>query len=279
MYSLEEATIYWAEAGGHGTPEERKARAMRWLPYYSDMVEKCIGKPFVTPPGVKRTVDFILSQNIISGSDTLIDIGAGTGSYALEFAKHCAEVAAMDVNTASLNVISDRADRSGLSNISVIPSAWEDYEPNRQYDIVFSSMCPAICDIEELKKAERLARKSVCILTVTRGSYNKCRMELMEHFGVKGKGGMVTEALHYYNTLYLMGRQPNVKCWTDRGTSVASAESMIERYKKYFALFDIDESVSVPYMEEFFAARAHNGMVEDETLMNHALVYWDVPNK
>ncbi len=277
MYSIEQAEAYWLEAGNHGSPEERRQRAEKWLPFYSGMAEKCIGKAFKIPEDVIRTVDYLSAQNVIGSGDSLIDVGAGMGGYSLEFANRGLEVTALDVNTTCLKLVRSRAAACGLEGITTVPLPWEDYTADRQFDIVFSSMCPAICNLEELKKAEAIAKKSVCIFTVARGSYNKHRMKLMEHFGVKGRGGMVTEAIHYYNALYLMGRQPNVKCWTDRSTSTSNVNSTIKHFENYFKLFGIDKSVSVPYMESYFNECAHNGIVEDETVMNRALIYWNVP--
>lgn len=277
MYSLEQAEAWWLEAGNHGTPAERRERALRWTPFYASMAERSMGKPFKTPKDVLRTVDFLSAQGVISPGDRLLDLGAGMGGYSLEFARRGLEVTALDVNASCLKLIESRADECALENVSTVPLMWEDYTADRPFDIVFSSMCPALCNPEELKKAEAMARKTVCILTVTRGSCNKHRMKLMEHFGVRGRGGMVTEALHYYNTLYLMGRQPNVKCWTDRSASTSDVESQIRHFERYFKLFGVEERVSVPYMERYFAECAKDGVVEDETVMNRALIYWTVP--
>lgn len=277
MYSIEQAEAYWLEAGNHGSPEERKQRAMKWLPFYSGMAERCIGKAFNVSDDVIRTIDYLASQSIISSGDSLIDIGAGMGGYSLEFANRGLDVTALDVNTSCLKLIESRAADCGIENITTVPLSWEDYTSERQFDVVFSSMCPTICNLEELKKAEAIAKKSVCILTVARGSYNKHRMRLMEHFGVRGQGGMVTEVIHYYNALYLLGRQPNVKCWTDQSTSISDVNSTIKHFKNYFKLFGIEENISVPYMESYFDGCAHDGIVEDETVMNRALIFWNVP--
>lgn len=200
------------------------------------------------------------------------------GSYSIEFARLCASVTALDMNNDCLLVLKDKAARCGLSNIRCVNAPWEEYQERKRFDVTFSAMCPAICDQEELFRMEALTKRAACLLTVTRGSYESCRRELMRQLSLKKLDGMVTEALHYYNVLYLMGRQPNVKCWSEHFVTSASAESMIDRYTIYLKVFGIEESESVPFLRDFFAKRSVNGMIQDECQMNYALIFWDVPN-
>jgi len=126
-------------------------------------------------------------------------------------------------------------------------------------------------------RLERITNRTACLLTVTRGSNEKCRMELMHQIPLKKLGGMVTEALHYYYVLYLMGGQPRVKCLSESFQNTVSAEALISQYAIYLKILGVEESVSIPLMTDFFFKRSVDGIVEDECQMNYALVYWSVP--
>ena len=278
MYTLDESIAYWGDAGRFGSKDERIARGKLWLPYYSHLAKDAIGKPYSASEQATRVVDFMLRENIISAGDTLLDIGAGMGNYSVELARLCSSVTALDMNKDCLDALKYRASQCSLSNIHCINAPWEEYREGEKFDITFSAMCPAICNQEELLRLESMTRHTACILTVTRGSYEKCRMELMRRLPLKKPGGMVTEALHYYNVLYLMGRQPNVECWSEHFQTTASVEKLIDRYAVYLKIFGIDEAESVPLMRDFFAEKAVDGMVEDECQMNYALIYWSVPD-
>ena len=52
-----------------------------------------------------------------------------------------------------------------------------------------------------------MTTEACCLIAVTRGSYDLHRKNLMELMGVRPGGGMTTEAIWYYEMLYLMGRQ------------------------------------------------------------------------
>lgn len=277
MYSLEEAITYWDAAGRFGSREERLERGSLWQPYYSYLAEEAVGTAYQVGAQAKRTVEYMLREGILRLDDSLLDLGAGMGSYSIEFAKHCRMVTALDSNGDCLAVLKERAKQCGIFNIHCLNTAWEEYKNKEKFDAAFSAMCPAICNQEELLRLEAMTKRVVCLLTVTRGSGEKCRMELMKQLPLKKPGGMVTEALHYYNVLYQMGRQPNVKCWSEHFNTTAEAEKLIERYTVYLKLFGLDEGESVPFLREFFDNRAVNGMIEDECHMNYALVYWEVP--
>ena len=59
---------------------------------------------------------------------------------------------------------------------------------------------------------ESLSDHACGILAVTRGSYDLHRKRLMQLLDVHPAGGMTTEALWYYEALYLAGKQPEVRC-------------------------------------------------------------------
>ncbi|MFR1190104.1 MAG: class I SAM-dependent methyltransferase [Oscillospiraceae bacterium] len=277
MYSLEESLAYWNDAGRYGSIEERIARSKLWQPYYSYIAKQSMNRLYEGNAQASRTAAFMLRENILNDNDTLLDIGAGMGAYSVEFARRCASVTALDMDEDCLSVLRSRAAQCSLSNIRCINVPWEEYRESEKFDVTFSAMCPAICNQEELLRLESLTKRTACLLTVTRGSYEKCRMELMRQLPLKKSGGMVTEALHYYNVLYLMGRQPNIECWSEHFTTSASVESLVDRYAVYLKLFGVEESESVPFMRDFFEAKAVEGMVEDECQMYYALVYWNVP--
>lgn len=276
MYTLEEALAQWEEAGRYGTREERIRRGKLWQPYYSYLAGKKRGSPYHPSTQAQAVTAFLLREGILRQSDSVLDLGAGMGSYSIELAKHCQKATALDANGDALAVLADWSRQEDLRNIELCNTPWETFDPGERYDVTFSAMCPAICNQEEILRLESMTRRTACLLTVTRGSYEKCRMELMKGLPLQKPGGTVSEALHYMNVLYLMGRQPNVKCWTEEHTSTAKVPDLIERYRIYLQIFGVGEDVSVPYLESFFAQRAEDGLVRDECRMNYALIYWDV---
>ena len=277
MYDLERALELWDEAGRYGSVEKRIERGRLWLPYYSYLANRCLGEPYHASTQAQRVSEFMLQEDILRSSYTLLDVGAGTGAYSIEFAKRCVGVTTLDMNGDSLAVLRDRARQCGLGNINVVNAPWEEYRNEDKFDVAFSAMCPAICNQEELLRLESITEHTACLLTVTCGSYEKHRKQLMRQLLLKKPEGMVTEALHYYNVLYLMGRQPSIKTWSEQFESRATVGELMERYSVYLKIFGMNKEDSQPFLQDYFARYEHDGIVSDECRMNTALIYWTVP--
>ena len=122
-----------------------------------------------------------------------------------------------------------------------------------------------------------MTRKTCCLVAVQRGSYEKHRKAMMDQLAIKPRGGMTTEAIHYINALYLMGRQPNVKFLESRFSYKIPVDRIMEQYPVYFRIFGIPESQSIPFLKKYLSKHAVDGFLEDESYLRQALIYWNVP--
>ena len=271
-YSLNECAEIWEESGRHGIPEERIQRASAWLDYY----RFCASQVSTEETPEHWTTDILLRGGLLRHGDTVLDIGAGTGDAALSMAGYCRAVTALDLSGASLDVLMSRARTNGISNVKTVASAWESFRTDEKFDLVFSSMCPCICGIDELRRMEGMSRRACCIVTVGKGSTDKHRSEMMRRLDIHPKGGMLTEALHYYNALYLMGRQVNVTCQTTHYDSLIPAEQVIEQYSVYFKIFGVPKDVSVPFLEGYLKENTENGLLREISHINYVMLYWRI---
>lgn len=277
MYSLEKCTEIWESAGKHGSKAERIARGKAWHPYYGYLAQKQLGKPYAPNPQNEEIVEYMFREEILRPEDSVLDIGCGMGDYALSMARRCARVVAMDNSSECTEVLKAKALSANLGNIEPCTLSWEEYAPEEKFDVTFSSMCPAICNLEELERMESITKRQCCLIAVTRGSFDKHRMRMMKELQLKPKGGMTTEAIHYINVLYLLGRQPNVRCFTRFSQRKVKAEDFREQYVHYFPIFGMDPEKAEEYIDRYIAENAVNGMIEDESLHNLAVISWAVP--
>ena len=276
MMTLESCAQEWIAAGQHGTAAERMERAKRWLPYYDYLAQKQLDRPFAPDEDPDGFVAALVRSGFLREADSVLDVGAGMGGYTLELALHCKSVTALEPSAASLDVLKDRAGQCGIRNIQCVCDLWETFQPEARYDLVFSSMCPAICNPEELRRMEALSRRDCCLITVMRGNTDKHRGAMMAQLGIRPKGGMVTEALHYYNALYLMGRQPNVLCRTVHSEYDINAETVLAQYPIYFGVFGVEEAASRAFLEEYLEKNADGGVLHDESTVRLAMITWRV---
>ncbi|MDO4867980.1 MAG: class I SAM-dependent methyltransferase [Clostridia bacterium] len=275
---LEMACAEWAEAGQHGTVEERIARSRRWLAY-CDMMAERQGDSWNEEGTPTKIAEYLKQKGCISEQLSVLDIGAGCGSYTLPLARRSAWVRALDMSAQSLLVIRRRAQKAGIGNILCEQEAWERFNGEQSYGFVFSAMCPAICNYDELRRMEKLSRGYCGLVTVARGSYDLHRRELMRRLDVRPIGGMATEAQRYFDILTLMGRKPEIATYFVHEEYDRNPEEFCQTNEVYMSLFGIDPARASQGIRAYCDEVAEDGVIHDVSHLNLALITWKAANK
>ena len=92
---------------------------------------------------------------------SVVDIGCGTGVHTLFLAQICREITGMDISGEMLKVMLEDAAKFNISNLTAVQSDFKNFNPNRVYDVAFSTMSPAIADEEDFSKFINLGEKRV----------------------------------------------------------------------------------------------------------------------
>jgi peptidoglycan/xylan/chitin deacetylase (PgdA/CDA1 family)/ubiquinone/menaquinone biosynthesis C-methylase UbiE len=79
---------------------------------------------------------------LFSGAGRVLEIGAGTGIFTLDIARHCREVVALDVSAGMLEILERKAREAGLANIRTVTGNAETEIPEGTYSVAcaFSSL-------------------------------------------------------------------------------------------------------------------------------------------
>ncbi|MEM7113221.1 MAG: class I SAM-dependent methyltransferase [Chloroflexota bacterium] len=64
-------------------------------------------------------------QELVRPNDTLLDVGAGTGRFAIPLAHHVQQITALDHARPMLDILQEKVQRERLSNIALVETAWE----------------------------------------------------------------------------------------------------------------------------------------------------------
>ena len=77
-------------------------------------------------------------QQFVQPTDTLLDVGAGTGRFALPLAQSAAHVTALDHAAPMLAILREKIAQQQISNITIQEAAWEDADVP-MHDVVLAA--------------------------------------------------------------------------------------------------------------------------------------------
>jgi ubiquinone/menaquinone biosynthesis C-methylase UbiE len=99
----------------------------------------------------------LLQRHGLGPDSVVVDIGAGTGQFALAVASACARVVAVDVSPVMLGALEARIDAAGATNAEVVRAGFLTYEHRgRPADVVYSRY--ALHHLPDFWKAIALTR-------------------------------------------------------------------------------------------------------------------------
>ncbi len=79
-------------------------------------------------PGFDEDLDVLRERGALSGHTTVVDLGTGTGRFAVAAAPYCARVVAVDVSAAMLEHVHRNAAAAGAANVEAVRAGFLSYE-------------------------------------------------------------------------------------------------------------------------------------------------------
>lgn len=218
-------------------------------------------------------LDFVAGS--LQPGDTVVDVGAGTGSFTIPMARVARRVTAVEPSPSMAAILKENAAAEGLANLDVVEAAWEDAEVE-QHDVVLCSH--AMYSIPDLvgfvRKMEGAARRA-CFLLMRVPSHDGVMAELSRR--IYGQPHDSPNFVVGYNVLYGMGIYANVmmeqsvRYWADDTLDDAQA-----RAKRHLRLGDARPHDDM--IRELLARRLafRDGRYHWPDGMRSALAWWDV---
>ncbi len=127
------------------------AQCIDWIQLWRELVEAQSPDPrrVVKPKGFHAatdrrwakpdsTQDFIVSQLKAAPGATLLDIGAGEGSWAIRLSPYAQRITAVDSSPAMIQAMQANLSAAGVENIDIVPGAWPAVQV-AQHDFTFCS--------------------------------------------------------------------------------------------------------------------------------------------
>jgi SAM-dependent methyltransferase len=130
--------------------------------------EKADAYPLPFEPGtVRRTepvIEIMERKGLVIDGSRLLDIGCGTGAFALPLAHKGARITALDISGTMLGRLAEEAGRRGIQGVRTHRACWKDLDVRasgleRAFDIVLCGLSVAVESREDIEKMERCSRQ------------------------------------------------------------------------------------------------------------------------
>jgi 2-polyprenyl-3-methyl-5-hydroxy-6-metoxy-1,4-benzoquinol methylase len=154
---------------------------------------------------------YLKLRSEITPQTTLLDVGAGTGRFALALAPQARQVVAVEPNASMLNYLRQGARDQHITNITCIPTTWQDAPTNLQGDIVLCShVLYPIRDIDTFLLKMRAATLHTCYIYMRAIALDALTADLWQHF--HGEQRCLPPAyIHALDVLYELDIYANVE--------------------------------------------------------------------
>ena len=206
----------------------------------------------------------------------VLDIGCGTGVYALRLAKPAKYACGVDSSPEMLKLFRAERRRRGIGNASCLLSSWKTMPASRlagRFDVALASMTMAIKNKTDILKMEKAARER-CVYIGWAGLRRNALLEkVYARHGVKYQAPEGAAAV--LKALEELGRKPAVRYIRDSWEKKASpAETMR----------DLEVGLKVNgakmdrgWVEDLLGKMARRGKVRQVTSVRKALIVWRAP--
>lgn len=217
--------------------------------------------------------DFVGSQ--VDHDTTVLDIGAGTGRWAIFLARRVRQVTAMDPSPAMLKVLRENLATEGVDNVDVVQGAWPDAEVGAHDVTLCSHAMYSSPDLPRFVRRMIEVTRRTCYLLIRVPAHQGVMREVAQRLW-----GQPHDSANFvigYNVLLEMGIYANVlvdpgfRPWTS-----PDLDSALKDLKGRFGLAETTEHDD--YLRQLLQDRLtwrDNEYVWPDG-MRSALVYWNV---
>lgn len=265
----------WQESCGWLSAEQRVQNNLKWVQYWTHLALHRQNSNAASPLA-PQILDELERIGLLTPHSTVLDVGAGTGAYALPLARRSAQVTALDMSPEALSLLEKRAGDRGAHNLQTTLAMWETYASEQRYDLVFSAMCPAICDCASLARFEAASTNGCALLTVGAGSRSQLRSQLRPLLSRQPLTGLSPDVIYSFNLLYAQGKQPELRFFPTSAEPCMTVEEAVETYSIYYSIFGIEGAQVRQTMRDYLEGIAVDGICVDHVKTNDALLTWRV---
>ena len=224
--------------------------------------------------------DFIISLISSVKDATVLDIGAGTGAWAVLLSKSVRKITAVEPSSEMREILKENLENEGINNVEIIDKFWP-VPGMAMHDFSLSSHSVYGCeDLEGFISAMTRATRHTCFMLLRAPDHNGIMARAASR--IWGQPNDSPNFQVAYNSMLQMGMFPNILMeekgmwpgWTNR-----NFEEAFEQFRSRFGLEG--DSEHDPFLMALLKANLEekDGKVRWPSELRTALVYWNTLNR
>ena len=236
---------------------------------------------------VDSAIRYLDSKGLLDKNYDIVDIGCGPGRFAAAFAKHVHKVVGLDISDKMVEHGMNHIHNEGLDNASLYACDFQTLDIKKEgyqhaFDLVFSSMTPAIHGMNSLIKSMEMSRAWCCNITHLDGR-NLLREQIMQEvFGKRLEpqwNGRWFFSL--FNVLFLLGYDPETSYEKhSRETWVTPDELYIDFLMEHMLPSEEHTQENAAKISNWVNAHLNeDGQIKEVTHTAYATILWDIREK
>jgi len=225
----------------------------------------------------QRLISMVKGKGITFKNGSILDIGCGTGIYALPLAREAARITGIDSSEAMVARMERDIEQFNLPNVQTMVMSWKDVDIRetgfeKAFDVVWASMTPAVQSENDFAKMEQCS-KNWCVYI---GWGRKRKDPLMEAaFASHGLTfGPPPGVSHAFNLLSNAGKKPSLDYVETRWNWSGTFEEAVDDVAGYIMMQPA--SVDRDKLRKIIAPYEQHGTVYHKTEVEEGLLTWQV---
>ena len=211
----------------------------------------------------------IKEKKLLNENSKVLDIGCGTGRHLLEFSKFTSYVTGTDISSKMLNYSKEKL--KNVSTAKFVHGNWmENFIKEKEFDLVFASMTPAISTIEHIKRMCLISKK-YCMMERFVYYRDSIREEIEEMLGRKLNKLHSNHKEYTYgvwNIVWNLDYFPEI--YFDK--YICEAEKTVTDYMEQIICTDEEKNKII----KFLKGKEKNGKIMSKEYVIKAIILWDV---
>lgn len=220
-------------------------------------------------------------HNMFDAASSVLDVGCGTGNYALMLAGSCKEVVGVDLSPKMLEIARRKASDKKMGNIDFRRLDWHEADLRREglekrFDLVIALTTPAVQSADTFLKLTQASR-GWCVLAKPTRRTDSVFDEVNKLVGISEKReSSDVDIIYAFELLWRQGLSPYLEYkqqrWSMRKTPEEAYGMYINRVKTYRDIsFDEEEKIKA-YLQSI----AKDGLICEDVDTTVTTIYWHV---